>query len=243
MKKMHYKFNFRIKNLILKVNGIKYCLKKKLKRNKFTYYIFKPILDLFRKLQKLWYFNYSFIQWYRLSKRKLIKLELGSGIKKGTNGWVTVDMGGADIFWDLRKSIPLNDFTVDNIYSSHLLEHIPYKDLITFLKRCRRLLKEEGSFSVCVPSAGKYINAYIKGEVFIEKEKCWPNGIVDTGSKLDQLNYIAYMGGEHNYMFDEENLINTLRKAGFKKVKVRKFDPDIDIEGRDFESIYAVGYK
>ena len=105
------------------------------------------------------------------------------------------------------------------------------------------LLKKEGSFSVCVPCAGKYIKAYQNGEVFIEKEKCWPNGFVDTGSKLDQVNYIAYMDGEHNYMFDEENLVNTLKKAGFKKVKIREFDSKIDLHGRDFESIYAIGYK
>ena len=66
---------------------------------------------------------------------------------------------------------------------------------------------------------------------------------VDTGSKLDQINYMAYMGGEHKYMFDKENLINTILKSNFKEAKLRKFDPNLDLKGRDFESIYAVAYK
>ncbi len=51
------------------------------------------------------------------------------------------------------------------------------------------------------------------------------------------------MGNEHKYMFDEENLVNLLKKCGFSKVKLRDFNPDLDLKSRDFESIYAIGYK
>lgn len=52
-----------------------------------------------------------------------------------------------------------------------------------------------------------------------------------------------YMNGQHKYMFDEENLINTLLRAGFKKVDLREFDSMIDSSERDSESIYAVARK
>jgi len=51
------------------------------------------------------------------------------------------------------------------------------------------------------------------------------------------------MRGQHKYMFDEENLINTLRQAGFSDVKLRKFDHQLDLKERDSESIYALALK
>ena len=181
--------------------------------------------------------NFAFIYWYQLSKKKIIKLELGSGDKKGLNGFTTVDMGDADIKWDLKNGIPLKDNSVDLIYSSHLLEHIPFKELILFLNECRRVLKKNGVFSVCVPNARNYINAYMKGETF--KVNNW----INTGSKLDQVNYMAYMDGHHKYLFDEENLIKTLLSAGFRSAELRNFDSNLDIKERDFESIYALARK
>ena len=60
---------------------------------------------------------------------------------------------------------------------------------------------------------------------------------------LDQINYIAYMDGHHKYLFDEENLINTLLTAGFKFAQLRNFDSNLDSKGRDYESIYALAKK
>jgi hypothetical protein len=51
------------------------------------------------------------------------------------------------------------------------------------------------------------------------------------------------MKDEHKYMFDEENLINTLTKCGFSNVKLREFDEELDILKRDKESIYAKASK
>lgn len=62
------------------------------------------------------------------------------------NGFTTVDINGANISWDLKNGIPLKDNSVDLIYSSHLLEHIPFKELILFLKDCKRVLKKMESF-------------------------------------------------------------------------------------------------
>ena len=51
------------------------------------------------------------------------------------------------------------------------------------------------------------------------------------------------MGGQHQYMFDEENLIKILKICGFKNASLRKFDPILDRKERDFESIYSLAYK
>ena len=153
--------------------------------------------------------TFSIFKWLSLKKRNVINLELGSGPKAGTGDWVTVDQLGADISWDLRNGIPLDTGSVAKIYSSHLLEHIQYEQLLPFLAECRRVLSDGGEFFVCVPNAGHYVNAYVNGTMFREKETWYQPALVDTYSCIDQLNYIAYMGGEHKYMFDEENLCKT----------------------------------
>ena len=51
------------------------------------------------------------------------------------------------------------------------------------------------------------------------------------------------MDGHHRYLFDEENLINTLLTAGFKYAQLRNFDSNLDSKVRDYESIYALAKK
>lgn len=182
-------------------------------------------------------------KWSEIQKNGCVWLELGSGPKKGANGWTTVDLNGGDIAYDLRKGIPLPDGSVDRIYTSHMLEHIPYKNLVLFIDECFRVLKKGGELSVSVPNAGFYIGAYSRGDIFTDKENFYESARVDTGSLLDQVNYIAYMNGQHNYMFDESNLINTIKKSPFTSVVLRGFDPQLDLQSRDFESIYARAIK
>ena len=182
-------------------------------------------------------------KWKSLKKQSEIKLELGSGSKKGIDGWTTVDSGDADIKWDLKFGIPLSDKSVDKIYSSHLLEHISYNNLIPFLKECKRVLKIGGEFSVCVPNFRLYIDAYKDGKLFQTRDKWWQPAMINTGSNIDQLNYMIYMLDHHKYMFDEQNLINTLTKVGFLNVSLREFDDTLDLISRNEESIYAKAIK
>ena len=81
------------------------------------------------------------------------------------------------------------------------------------------------------------------GRMFRERKTFYPPGMVNTGSLMDQMNYIAYLGNEHAYLFDEDNLISTLKQGGFKDVQLRRFDPKLDIDWRDYESIYAIATK
>ena len=201
------------------------------------------LLFILRKIFSFYQFIDSKKKWKKLQQSRNIKLELGSGPKRGINGWTTVDISLADITWDLRRGIPLPNESVNNIYSSHLLEHIAYDQLIPFLHECRRVMKNGGEFSVCVPNFRLYVDAYKDGKLFRNRETWWQPGLIDTGSSIDQLNYIAYMKDEHKYMFDEENLINTLIKCGFSNVQLRDFDKELDLLERDNDSIYAKASK
>jgi ubiquinone/menaquinone biosynthesis C-methylase UbiE len=155
-----------------------------------------PYVKLLAKFSRRLLFSaISFGKWRQLARSQEIKLELGSGAKKGKDGWTTVDIYGADISRDLRYGIPLKDSTVTAIYTSHMFEHIPFKQLVNFLFECKRVLKDGGTLSVCVPNAGNYIRAYIEKREFRDASTFYMPAAVNTGSYLDQVNYIAYMGG------------------------------------------------
>lgn len=173
-----------------------------------------------------------------------ISLDIGAGDKPGANGWLTVDMTrNCDIFWDLRRGIPFPDQSVSRIYSSHFLEHLSFREGQQFLDECLRVLSDGGKFLVSVPNARLYIDAYVQGKELDRRFFFTYSPAFNNTTAIDFLNYTAYMGGEHKYMFDEENLIHLLRAKGMKNVRLRDFEPTLDPSGRRFESIYAAAEK
>lgn len=171
-----------------------------------------------------------------------IKLDIGGGDHGGRNGWITVDTAaGCDLYWDLREGLPFAERTVDAIYSSHLFEHLTFADGQALLRECLRVLKPGGSFSIAVPDARIYVEAYLGlREVPLEYFGWEPAFNSSTG--IDAINYIAYMAGNHKYMFDSENLLYRLQAAGFVDVRSRDFDEETDLAERDYESVYAIAH-
>ncbi len=169
-------------------------------------------------------------------------LDLG-GAGPGRGGWVCVDMTReCDLFWDLRLGLPFPDGRVARIYSSHLFEHLSFREGQALMDECLRVLEPGGSFSICVPDAELYIDGYLGRRELPEEYFGWDPAFNRT-TRIDALNYIAYMAGEHRYMFDRENLVHILRAKGFAGVVERAFDPETDLAERAYESIYAIGYK
>lgn len=170
-------------------------------------------------------------------------LDIGSGGRRGSGGWITIDtVNGCDLYWDLREGIPFEDNTVSAIYSSHLFEHLDYADGQVLLSECFRVLKPGGSFSIAVPNARIYIEGYLGVREVPSNYFGWTPAFNNT-TAIDAVNYVAYMAGEHKYLFDEENLVHRLQSVGFVDAQSRSFDPLIDLPEREYESIYALGTK
>jgi predicted SAM-dependent methyltransferase len=175
-----------------------------------------------------------------------INLEIGAGEKKGHDNWTTMDENDlCDLKWDTRKGIPFPADRLSSIYSSHMFEHLTFTQIEAMLAECKRVLKTNGIFSICVPNARMYLEAYLNNDKDFWNRK--PGGRAVTAfnntTAIDCANYIAYMDGLHKYMFDEENLVFILKKNGFRNARVRSFDPAIDMQDRDFDSIYAIAEK
>ena len=179
-----------------------------------------------------------------LENQEKIYLEIGAGNKKGKNGWVTLDLDmKSDICWDLREGIPFPDESIHKIYSSHLFEHLYFDEGQLLLNECLRVLVKDGIFSICVPNSRPYIESYLKGNELDRSKFFNYKSAYNNTSRIDYVNYVAYMDKQHKYMFDEENLVAVLEKANFRNVRLRKFDPELDKQKRDFESIYAEAQK
>lgn len=177
-----------------------------------------------------------------IDAKREIKLDIG-GADPGKNGWLSVDMTDqCDLYWDLRLGIPFPNESVDHIYSSHLFEHLTYKEGQALLKESLRVLKPGGTFSICVPNARIYIEGYLGIREVPAEFFGWHDAFNNTTS-IDAINYVAYMAGEHKYMFDIENLLHILNSAGFTSVTERNMDPSVDRPERDYESLYAIGRK
>lgn len=167
-----------------------------------------------------------------------LRVELGSHTRR-MPGWIAVDMiPGVDLYWDLRRPLPFRDGQVDELYSSHALEHFVYRDLMGLLAECRRVLASGAVMRVAVPDAGLYIRGY-RGEVEIPVDYLGHSPGVCGSAPIDLVNYTAYMGGEHRHMFDIDGLLAVLCDAGFVDVGERPFDPTIDLADRRHETIYA----
>lgn len=181
-----------------------------------------------------------------LNERKDINLEIGAGINRRLENWITLDITDeVDLKWNLLYGLPFPDGSVSKLFSSHVFEHFSYKESQYLLKECLRVLKPSGEFLITVPNARLYLNSYFDiGESMIDHKKdFYQPAFIDTGSNMDIVNYIFYMDGEHKYMYDETSLLNTLKLAGFKNVSLRDADQILDVPSRVYESIFAIGYK
>lgn len=177
-----------------------------------------------------------------LASGRPIKLDIGAG-DTDRPGWVTLDISqDCDLFWDLRNGIPFPDNSVNIIYSSHLFEHMDHDAGQALMAEAQRVLVPGGEFSICVPNARLYIEAYLGIAELGPNHDFWEPALSDTEG-ISLVNYIAYMAGEHKCLFDSDSLLSRLNAAGFTDVESRSFDSSIDLPEREFESIYAHGFK
>ena len=87
----------------------------------------------------------------RLSTREPVRIDLGCGNKK-KEGFIGFDMkkgSSADHVCDLTKGIPLPGNSVDEIYSSHFLEHVDDYNLI--MKEMIRVCRNSARIEIVLP--------------------------------------------------------------------------------------------
>ena len=141
---------------------------------------------------------------------------------------------------DVSKGIHYGNETVDKIYSSHLLEHLPRDKGIIFLKECYRILKFDGVMRLVVPDLLFHAEQYVETTRALIRREELPNDRITHDTFLDTI-YGAYLkkrryGAEHYYMYDLPTLVSILKYSGFENIKNCKFKEGADKELASFDS-------
>jgi predicted SAM-dependent methyltransferase len=92
------------------------------------------------------------------------KVNIGCG-RRYEKSWINIDFSsdGPDVIqYDLNKGIPLDDNSVDVVYSSHVLEHFSSNKGHFLLSECYRILKKGGIIRIAVPDLETICREYIK---------------------------------------------------------------------------------
>ena len=135
---------------------------------------------------------------------------------------------------DASRRLPFGDETVDKIYSSHFLEHIPYAKGLHVLKECRRVLLKGGTMRLVVPDLLWHAERYVSQTRKLLSEGTEPNDRRFHDEFLESV-YGAYLnkrryGAMHCYMYDFPTLVNILQSLGFSRVQTYPFQKGGDAE-------------
>lgn len=135
---------------------------------------------------------------------------------------------------NVARRLPFHDSSVDAIYSSHLLEHLPRQAARRFLSESYRVLRPEGVIRTAVPDLDAIIEQY-------------------TGDEPDQW-LVAFLEADqirdknrHHWHYNEKSLRVVLTEAGFTNVRRYGFKeghcPDIDLLDHRPDSLFMEALK
>ncbi len=145
-----------------------------------------------------------------------MKLHIGGEEKK--EGWKILNIQqkpDVDFIGDITDLGQFEDNSIEEIYASHVVEHVAQKKVETTLKGIHRVLKDSGKFYVSVPDMDILCRIYLD-------PKAPPKVKFHTmrmmfGGQVDDFDF-HYFGW--NFQFMNEYLL----KAGFKKIeRVKSF--------------------
>ena len=174
------------------------------------------------------------------------RLNLGSGsIRKP--GFFNVDLfPGGDVTLDLRRGLPFESNTCEQIFSEHFFEHIDYPEPVCSLFReCLRVLKPIGEFLFSVPDTEWPLNNYREGldsSYFVAcQHESWHPLFCTT--RLEHINWHFREGSAHRYAYDFETAQKFLNQAGFVDIRKRAFDASLDSHDRQIGSLFVFARK
>jgi len=145
--------------------------------------------------------------------------------------------------YDLKKTLPYKDSSVDYVYTSHFLEHLELKDSQRLMSEVFRILKPGGIVRVVIPDLALGARQYVAA---IEAN---PD---DANAANDFLNWLQLNRPElrdpHLWMYDAPSLTAILRECGFINAVVCEYKkgrvPDCDIlDNRPEDSLHLEAEK
>jgi predicted SAM-dependent methyltransferase len=144
-------------------------------------------------------------------------LNLGSGPRGLVSPhWINVD-GYPDVnvhhLVDLSRPLPLEDGTIDGIFSEHVQEHFSLEDGIEMLRECHRILVPGGWLRLITPDAERIMRTYLEHPAELAVHRGVP-GIMP----MEAVNSYFRQRYEHQCLYDFELAAHALKEAGFAEI-------------------------
>jgi hypothetical protein len=137
---------------------------------------------------------------FRKAAAECTKVNIGPGPRFAKLGWLTIDhyLDGASISCDLRESprLPLPSHSVQKIFCSHVIEHLPEDAVDSLFRECFRLLRFGGVARFSCPDLEKAIAQHRAG-------MCDPANEVVTRTMRDAPSHLKLLNVLSSFRADE----------------------------------------
>ena len=140
-----------------------------------------------------------------------MKLNIGGEQKK--EGWKILNIKkieSVDFIGDISDLSQFDDNSIDEIYTSHIIEHVDQNKIEGTLKGIHRILKDGGKFYISVPDMDILCRIFVAKDAPI-KVKFHAMRMM-FGGQIDKYDY-------HYFGWNYEFLKNYIQNAGFKSMK------------------------
>ena len=140
-----------------------------------------------------------------------MNVEIGATDDDRHEDYIQVDMySDTQVRADIR-ALPFKN--LDNIYASHVLEHLADADIVTALKSCKRALRPGGKLEVFVPDLMWAMRKFLETQ--------------SPGARWALYNRFIFGSQEHPGMyhktgFSARRLADCLVAAGFRTIRTKR---------------------
>ncbi len=250
-------------------------LKKVIKENKKTYNFFSNLKNLLLLLVKKSFLFFGYDISFQLSKSKVKQINKLVNLNIGAGSYVIPEFKSLDFYsphyyknkkkflkdrveYDIRKDkIPFTNSSIDNIYISHVIEHLEDEFVCKFLRESYRVLKKDCVLRIACPDAkylyeiSKFDNSYwdwrkdwFESRGFdwrnVTKEDCLIREI--STPKLRNYESSTHTNFSYSSPLNLENY-ESLKNFIKKDLKFRFNSPGDHINYWDFEQLALLGKK
>lgn len=135
-------------------------------------------------------------------------------------GWINTDVvhlpGNVepDIVVTADDPIPFPAYSFDRIYMGHVLEHVPWDKVVSFLKLAKEALKSGGELMVVCPDVNRALVHHLTTDADLD----WYKGIIEDDVHFQQTP-AEWFGARHCWNAYEERVVRAIEMAGYHNVQ------------------------
>lgn len=166
-----------------------------------------------------------------------VALNLGSG-SVHLKGFIGVDAEPSvnpELLLDLTQGLKdLPDGSVDLIYSEHFIEHLDQAAHSVLIDECYRVLKPGGRIRLATPDLDYVVFKYLwdwKSQAWLN-EVPWKDEVKTRGQMINR----SMRDWGHQFLFNEEDLMQLLASAGFVSIIRFEYGASADARLADLET-------